>query len=319
MTTRSPTSETTNYRNEHYGNLSFRQALAYSDNIITVKSGRPSGSPISSGLPERWGSPCTHRMTSPWLGTGHPDLMLAYAPLANGGARPEPRTIIRIYEKYQNNWIETPAVVNPVLPPAIATVTTSMLKDVLTLAPPNRFTASVGNTLPLERPGLPMITVMPGSRLHSPVDHGVWAGYDNPNPWEVISPVGRSGHPYGGDSCTQPWPTNRPPIFRNLIRSYPADKSDNRRSGHSGLSENGKNSTFRGPNRALPGPRGLDLTPTSPPPVPELPPDTMFSSTPSTMNKLRVEQYPPLSVPRLSMLLPLGALFKVGLDVRGSI
>ncbi|MHB9098258.1 MAG: transglycosylase domain-containing protein, partial [Syntrophales bacterium] len=91
-----------NYRNEHYGNLSLRQALAHSDNIITVKLLEAIGVPDfvrfagTLGLPLR--SPNDLSLA---LGTDEvtlSDLMLAYAPLASGGARPEPRTIIRIYE-----------------------------------------------------------------------------------------------------------------------------------------------------------------------------------------------------------------------------
>src|SRR5664280_3149220 len=142
MTTRSPTPETSmkpwkprNYRNEHYGNLSLRQALAYSDNIITVKLLEAIG--VSDFV--RFAGTLGLSLRSPndlslALGTDEvtlSDLMLAYAPLANGGTRPEPRTIIRIYERYRNNWTEIPPAVNPVLSPAIAYVTTSMLKDVL--------------------------------------------------------------------------------------------------------------------------------------------------------------------------------------------
>jgi penicillin-binding protein 2D len=124
-----------NYGNEHYGNLSLRKALAYSNNIITVKLLETIGVPDfvrfagTLGLPLR--SPNDLSLA---LGTDEvslSDLMLAYAPLANGGSRPEPRTIIRIYKRHQNSWTEIPPAVHPALSPEIAYVVTSMLKDVL--------------------------------------------------------------------------------------------------------------------------------------------------------------------------------------------
>jgi 1A family penicillin-binding protein len=124
-----------NYGKEHYGDLPLRQALAHSDNIITVKLLEVIGVPhfvrFAGGLGLSLRSPNDLSLA---LGTDEvtlSDLMLAYAPLANGGARPEPRTIIRIYERYRDNWMEIPPAINAVLSPAVAYITTSMLKDVL--------------------------------------------------------------------------------------------------------------------------------------------------------------------------------------------
>ena len=94
-----------NYGNEHYGNLPLRQALAYSDNIITIKLLEAIGVPDFVRFAGKLGlSLRSPNDLSLALGTDEvtlSDLMLAYAPLANGGSRPSRRTIIRIYERYQ--------------------------------------------------------------------------------------------------------------------------------------------------------------------------------------------------------------------------
>lgn len=176
-----------NYGNEHYGDLSLRQALAYSNNIITVKLLEAVGVPDfvrfagTLGLPLR--SPNDLSLA---LGTDDvslSDLMLAYAPLANGGRRPEPRTILRIYERSRNNWTEIPPTHNPVLPPEIAYITTSMLKDVLTYG-----TAKSLGSFSRERPAAGKTGTTDDYRDawfigYTPqIITGVWAGYDKPTP-----------------------------------------------------------------------------------------------------------------------------------------
>jgi penicillin-binding protein 2D len=176
-----------NYENEHHGNLSLRQALAYSDNIITVKLLEAIGVPDFVRFADRLGL----QLRSPndlslALGTDEvtlSDLMLAYAPLANGGTRPEPRTIVRIYEKYQNSWTEIPPAIRPVLSPAIAYITTSMLKDVLIYGTAkglqgfSRERSAAGKTGTTDdyRDAW-FIGYTPG------LVAGVWAGYDKPKP-----------------------------------------------------------------------------------------------------------------------------------------
>ncbi|MFA6414259.1 MAG: PBP1A family penicillin-binding protein, partial [Syntrophales bacterium] len=176
-----------NYGNEHYGNLPLRQALAYSDNIITIKLLEAVGVPDfvrfagTLGLSLR--SPNDLSLA---LGTDEvtlSELMLAYAPLANGGTLPEPRTIIRIYERYRNNWTEIPPAVNPVLSPAIAYVTTSMLKDVLIYG-----TAKSLRGFSRERPAAGKTGTTDDYRDAWFIGYtpqmitGVWAGYDKPKP-----------------------------------------------------------------------------------------------------------------------------------------
>ncbi|MCX5826511.1 MAG: PBP1A family penicillin-binding protein, partial [Deltaproteobacteria bacterium] len=203
-----------NYGNEHYGNLPLRQALAYSDNIITIKLLEAIGVPDfvrfagTLGLSLR--SPNDLSLA---LGTDEvtlSELMLAYAPLANGGTLPEPRTIIRIYERYRNNWTEIPPAVNPVLSPAIAYVTTSMLKDVLIYG-----TAKSLRGFSRERPAAGKTGTTDDYRDAWFIGYtpqmitGVWAGYDKPKP------MGRGFT--GGAICA--------PIWGRFMRSALADKT----------------------------------------------------------------------------------------------
>lgn len=124
-----------NYGREQYGELSLRQALAYSNNVIAVKLLEAVGVPYfvefarKVGLPQR-----AQNGLSLALGTDEVtlnDLVLAYSPLATGGMRPEARTIIRIYDRKRHAWTENPPSSSPVLSPAVAFVTTEMLKDVI--------------------------------------------------------------------------------------------------------------------------------------------------------------------------------------------
>jgi penicillin-binding protein 2D len=202
-----------NYGNEHYGNLPLRQALAHSDNIITVKLLEAVGVPDfvrfagTLGLSLR--SPNDLSLA---LGTDEvtlSELMIAYAPLANGGTRPEPRTIIRIYERYRSNWTEIPPAVNPVLSPAIAYVTTSMLKDVLVYG-----TAKSLRGFSRERPAAGKTGTTDDYRDAWFIGYtpqmitGVWAGYDKPKP------MGRGFT--GGAICA--------PIWRRFMHLALADK-----------------------------------------------------------------------------------------------
>jgi penicillin-binding protein 2D len=202
-----------NYGNEYHGNLPLRQALAYSDNIITVKLLEAIGVPDfvrfagTLGLSLR--SPNDLSLA---LGTDEvtlSELMLAYAPLANGGARPEPRTIVRIYERHQNNWTEIPPAVKPVLSPDIAYITTSMLREVLIYG-----TAKSLQSFSRERPAAGKTGTTDDYRDAWFIGYtpqlitGVWAGYDKP------APMGRGFT--GGAICA--------PIWGRFMRSALADK-----------------------------------------------------------------------------------------------
>jgi 1A family penicillin-binding protein len=202
-----------NYGNEHYGNLPLRQALAYSNNIITVKVLEAIGVPYFVHFAETLGlSLRSPNDLSLALGTEEvtlSELMLSYAPLANGGARPEPRTIIRIYDRYRNNWTEILAVSNPVLSPAIAYITTSMLKDVLVYG-----TAKSLYGFSQERPAAGKTGTTDDYRDAWFIGYtpqlitGVWAGYDKPKP------MGRGFT--GGAICA--------PIWERFMRQALANK-----------------------------------------------------------------------------------------------
>ena len=124
-----------NYDGKSHGTMSLRQALASSNNVIAVKLldavGVSAFSDFSAGL----GLPLrTQQDLSLALGTEEVslhDLTLAYAPLANGGNRPQPRSITRIYNGYHKSWDLRPPASAPVMSSANAYITTQMLKDVL--------------------------------------------------------------------------------------------------------------------------------------------------------------------------------------------
>ena len=271
-----------NYGNEHYGNLSLRQALAYSDNIITVKLLEAIGVPDfvrfagTLGLSLR--SPNDLSLA---LGTDEvtlSDMMLAYAPLANGGTRPEPRTILRIYERYQNNWTEIPPAINPVLSPAIAYVTTSMLKDVLVYG-----TAKSLHDFSRERPAAGKTGTTDDYRDAWFIGYtpqlitGVWAGYDKPKP------MGRGFT--GGAICAPIWGR----FMRSALADKPADDFPKPDSVVSVLIDPATGDlaapdcpkkqeefyvTGTQPTVYCPEHGGLDIAPASPTPAPELPPTT---------------------------------------------
>ena len=202
-----------NYERKLYGTLSLRQALAYSNNIITVKLLENIGVPYFVNFAGLIGLPLrSPNDLSLALGTEEVtlnDLILAYAPLSNGGLRPEARTFIRIFDKNHNTWLENSPVVNPVLSPATAFITTQMLKDVLIYG-----TAKSINSFSQERPAAGKTGTTDDYRDawfigYTPqVITGVWVGYDKPRP-------GGQGFT-GGAICA--------PIWARFMRSVLADK-----------------------------------------------------------------------------------------------
>lgn len=125
-----------NYGKERFGELSLRQALAHSNNVITVKLLEAIGVPYFTEFTGKMGLPLRPQNgLSLALGTDEvslSELVTAYTPLATGGLRSEARTIVRIYDRRRQTWTENPPLVAPVLSPAVAFVTTQMLKDVMT-------------------------------------------------------------------------------------------------------------------------------------------------------------------------------------------
>lgn len=124
-----------NYDGKRHGSLTLRQALSSSNNVIAVKLLDRLGLQAVAELSARAGLGLQLRDLSVALGSEEVslhDLTLAYTPFANNGLRPEPRSIIRIYDVYRKNWAEAPPQqATTVMSPATAFLMTDMLKDVL--------------------------------------------------------------------------------------------------------------------------------------------------------------------------------------------
>jgi 1A family penicillin-binding protein len=176
-----------NYEKKPYGELSLRQALAHSNNVISVKLLDAIGVPDFVDFAARLGLPLrTPNDLSLALGseevTLH-DLVSVYTPLANGGLRPQSRTIIRTYDRRSQVLTETPLAKAPVLSPAVAFITTQMMKDVLTYG-----TAKKLKSFTLKRPAAGKTGTTDDYRDawfigYTPqVIAGVWVGYDKPRP-----------------------------------------------------------------------------------------------------------------------------------------
>lgn len=176
-----------NYGREQYGSLSLRQALAYSNNIITVKLLEEVGVPEFIAFAGRLGLPLrASNDLSQALGTEEVtlhELVQAYSPLANGGVRSEARTIIRIFDRRSNTVTENPAVLAAVLSPATAFIATSMMRDVMTYG-----TARGLKKFSQERPAAGKTGTTDDYRDawfigYTPqVVTGIWVGYDKPRP-----------------------------------------------------------------------------------------------------------------------------------------
>jgi 1A family penicillin-binding protein len=176
-----------NYGREHYGELSLRKALAFSSNVITVKLLDFIGVQNFVEFAARLGLPLrVPNDLSLALGTDDVtlhDLVLAYAPLANGGLRPESRTIIRIQDRHRQLVVDYLPANTQVLSPAVAFVTTKMLRDVMVYG-----TAKSLHKFNQERPSAGKTGTTDDYRDawfigYTPqVVTGVWVGHDKPKP-----------------------------------------------------------------------------------------------------------------------------------------
>ena len=176
-----------NYGGEQYGDLTLRQALAYSNNIIAIKLLEAIGVPAAVEVAGKMGLTLHARNgLSLALGTDEVtlhDLVLAYSSLASSGLRPESRTIIRIYDRSRHTWTENPPTSTPALSPAAAYVTTRMLQDVLVYG-----TAKSLKKFSQERPSAGKTGTTDEYRDAWFVGYtphlvtGIWVGYDQPRP-----------------------------------------------------------------------------------------------------------------------------------------
>lgn len=176
-----------NYGKEQYGQLPLRKALAYSNNVITVKLLDTIGVPYfvdfarNAGLPLRPNNDLSLALGTEDV-TLH-DLVRAYTPLANGGLKSEPRTIVRIYDRNRRAWTQNPPSVTPVLSPAASFITTGMLKDVMTYG-----TAKSLKSFSQKHPSAGKTGTTDDYRDawfigYTPqVLTGIWVGYDKPRP-----------------------------------------------------------------------------------------------------------------------------------------
>ncbi len=174
-----------NYGKELYGEITLRQALAYSNNVISVKLLDAIGVPYFVDFAETMGL-SLHASNGLSLALGSEevtlhDLVSAYAPFANGGLRPKSRTIIGIYDRKSRAWTENPPSLTPVLSPATAYVTTQMLKDVMIYG-----TAKNLEKFASERPSAGKTGTTDDYRDAWFIGYtpqlitGVWVGYDKP-------------------------------------------------------------------------------------------------------------------------------------------
>lgn len=176
-----------NYGGEKYGELSLRKALAYSNNVITVKLLESIGVPDFIGFSAKLGLTLRpENGLSLALGTDEVtlnNLVLAYAPLATGGIRPAGRAIIRIYDNKHRAWIENPPIFTPVIAPATSFVATQMMKDVMTYG-----TAKSLYKFSQEHPSAGKTGTTDDYRDawfvgYTPqIITGVWVGFDKPMP-----------------------------------------------------------------------------------------------------------------------------------------
>ncbi len=176
-----------NYGGERLGEVSLRQALAHSNNVIAVKLLENIGVPYAVDYAGKMGLSLRNRNDlSLALGTEEVtlhDLVLAYSPLANGGERSQSRSILRIFDRNRRSWSENPPVIVPAISPAVAFVTTQMLKDVLVSG-----TARSLRKFSLEHPAAGKTGTTNDYRDawfigYTPrVVTGVWVGYDKPRP-----------------------------------------------------------------------------------------------------------------------------------------
>lgn len=176
-----------NYGNERFGELSLRQALAHSNNIITVKVLEALGVPAFIDFAGRMGLPLhAAKGLSLALGTEEvtlKDLVQTYTALAAGGMKADARTVLRIYDRQRQTWSENPPAITPVLSPAAAFITTQMLKDVMTYGTAKGLRAfsqlhpSAGKTGTTDNYVDAWFVGFTPSLVT-----GIWVGYDEPKP-----------------------------------------------------------------------------------------------------------------------------------------
>ncbi|HAD03792.1 MAG TPA: penicillin-binding protein [Desulfuromonas sp.] len=174
-----------NYGGESFGSLTLREALAHSGNVITVKLLDKIGAASFADFAGRFGLNL-RRPANLSLALGTDDVTLhdltrAYAPFANGGQLPAPRTLLSVYNRRDNAWREVPLQLTAVLSPESAFITSRMLQEVLTSG-----TARGLKAFAAERPLAGKTGTTDDGRDAWFIGYtpqlltGVWVGYDQP-------------------------------------------------------------------------------------------------------------------------------------------
>lgn len=124
-----------NYSDDYEGNLTLREALKRSKNMVAIRLGQEVGVPAVRSLSERTG------ITTPipdypsiFIGAAavYPlDLVAAYASFSNGGLSVEPRFITRIEDSEGRTLWEPPVQRRVAMSPAVAWIITDMLREVV--------------------------------------------------------------------------------------------------------------------------------------------------------------------------------------------
>lgn len=176
-----------NFGKIHHGDISLRQALAYSSNVVTVKLLDNIGVPYFIDIAGRMGlSLRAKNGLSLALGTDEVtlnNLVQSYTSLANNGLRSESRTIIRVRNKKYGTCTEYPPLIAQAVSPATAFIVTQILKDVMTYG-----TAKALNKFSREHPSAGKTGTTDNCLDTWFVGYtpqlltGVWVGYDRPRP-----------------------------------------------------------------------------------------------------------------------------------------
>jgi 1A family penicillin-binding protein len=218
-----------NFGGEQFGSLSLRQALAHSDNVISVKVLEAIQVPAFVAFAGRLGLALQARNgLSLALGTDEvtlKDLVQAYTPLAAGGTLARARTMVRIYDRRSGAFTEFPPDLTPVLSPEAACVTTRMLQDVLVYG-----TAKGLRNFSAERPAAGKTGTTDAYQDAWFIGYtpdllaGVWVGFDKPRPggrgftggavaapiWERFMNAALAGRP------VRPFPTPETVVTVNI-------------------------------------------------------------------------------------------------------
>jgi 1A family penicillin-binding protein len=176
-----------NYERKLYGTITLRKSLALSNNIITVKLLEAVGVPFMVDYAARLGLNLRppHDLSLA-LGTEEvslSELVQAYLPLAHQGQFMEARTILRVYDRNRQTWLEDPATSQPAIPPETAYIVTQMLMDVLRYGT-GKTIAGFGQ----ERPAAGKTGTTDDYRDAWFIGYtpqliaGIWVGYDKPRP-----------------------------------------------------------------------------------------------------------------------------------------